>query len=515
MKTHNPAGSRFTLAGRLLGVLLLFILPVSGADQWTIGLTEAGVGIEAIGVEGASASLPTVLLIGGLAGRDETVGIVQREVDAFEAIPESDRPFRLLSIPVANPHRHALEFPPSGAAYQENIESHVLWRWIGVQAPDLVVIVSADDVGDFGLADAVSGNAVAGIGSIPARHVAPTEGILESLSGDIPSSEASREIERRQVRSPLELAEELSVVYGHELEQMSYIPAVALIGRLRLGHEAEVRELAEPYLDGSRDLGRPSGGALAGHLLFAELAERTGDERAIELVRRAVAVAFNEDGDLLDFMPFHNGWSDSVFMDIPILAKAGALTGDSRYFDMAARHLVFMQDLVQRPDGLYRHQASTDAAWGRGNAFPALGLALTLTEFPADHPQFDRILGAFQRHMEVLSGFQDENGMWREIIDHPGAYPEFSATAMIATAMLRGIRNGWLDAARFQPLVDRAWMAILARTGSDGQLMDVCESTGQRGLTFTGYLRRRAILDRDPRGGAMAMILATEMAGLQ
>ena len=105
--------------------------------------------------------------------------------------------------------------------------------------------------------------------------------------------------------------------------------------------------------------------------------------------------------------------------------------------------------------------------------------------------------------------------MWREVIDHPGAYPEFSATAMIATAMLRGIRNGWLESEAFEPRVERAWQAILRRTGPEGRLLDVCESTGTRGLTFNGYLRRRAILGQDDRGGAMAMILATEMAGLE
>jgi hypothetical protein len=65
----------------------------------------------------------------------------------------------------------------------------------------------------------------------------------------------------------------------------------------------------------------------------------------------------------------------------------------------------------------------------------------------------------------------------------PRAYPESSATAMIATAMLRGIRNGWIDRVTYEPLVQKAWKAILARTGSDGRLVDVCESTGTRGLT--------------------------------
>jgi rhamnogalacturonyl hydrolase YesR len=231
-------------------------------------------------------------------------------------------------------------------------------------------------------------------------------------------------------------------------------------------------------------------------------------------VVRAANSGLTDAGELREFMPLHGGWSDSLFMDVPILAAAGALTGDKRYFDMAARHVAFMQQIVLRPDGLYRHQASAEAAWGRGNAFAALGLALTLSEFPTEHPAYAQLLSSFQRHMAMLAKFQDENGMWRNVIDRPGAYPEYSATAMIAAAMLRGVRRGWLDRTTFQPLVDKAWQAILLRTGPDGRLVDVCESTGTRGLTNDDYLRRAAILGRDDRGGGMAMFFATELAGL-
>jgi len=213
-------------------------------------------------------------------------------------------------------------------------------------------------------------------------------------------------------------------------------------------------------------------------------------------------------------MPLHGGWSDSLFMDVPILAKAGALSGDRRYFDMAARHVAFMQKIVLRPDDLYRHQASAEAAWGRGNAFAALGMALTLSDFPTDHPGYASLVASFQRHMTMLSKYQDENGMWRNVIDRPGAYAEYSATAMIGTAMLRGIRRGWLDGTTYQPLVDRAWQAILKRTSADGHVVDAAESTGTRGLTDADYLRRAAILGRDDRSGGMAMFFATELAGL-
>jgi rhamnogalacturonyl hydrolase YesR len=289
---------------------------------------------------------------------------------------------------------------------------------------------------------------------------------------------------------------------------------MALIAQLRLGNTADVLKAVDPYLSGSRDsFAAPSQSSLAAHMLFYEIARRTKDDRAAKLVIRAANSGFTEDGSLREFMPLNGGWSDSVFMDIPILAKAGALTGDRKYFDMAARHFFFMQKIVSRADGLYRHQASSDAAWGRGNGFPALGMALTLTDFPKDHPEYPAMLAAFQKHMKALAALQDENGMFREVVDYPGAYPEYSGTSMIATAMMRGIRRGWLEASVYQPIVDKAWQAILIRTSPDGRLFDVAESTGTRGLSLKDYLRRAAILDRDPRGGAFAMILATEIAG--
>ena len=38
------------------------------------------------------------------------------------------------------------------------------------------------------------------------------------------------------------------------------------------------------------------------------------------------------------------------------------------------------------------------------------------------------------------------------------------------TEAVRGIRHGWLDRKAYQPLVDRAWQAILARTGAGSSM---------------------------------------------
>jgi len=247
---------------------------------------------------------------------------------------------------------------------------------------------------------------------------------------------------------------------------------------------------------------------------LAERGDRKNAKGFADLVRKAADLGFTETGDMRESMPFHDEMSDSVFMATPIVVKAGKLTGERKYFDLAARHFAFMQKLVLRPDGLYRHSPLTDAAWGRGNAFPALGLALALYDFPKDHPAYPHMMAEFQQHMFTLAKFQDEDGMWHEVIDQPGSYAETSATAMIGFAMERGIRRGWLDPAAYQPRVNRAFSAVSARVGKNGQLVDVCESTNKQ-KTLEDYLHREAILGLDPRGGAMAMLFATEMGGLQ
>ena len=81
---------------------------------------------------------------------------------------------------------------------------------------------------------------------------------------------------RRQERSPRQLADELAQVYGHDFDQLTYLPGMALIGQLRLGQHRGGRRLAERYLDGRDNLARANSLTLAGHLVFAELAEGLG-----------------------------------------------------------------------------------------------------------------------------------------------------------------------------------------------------------------------------------------------
>ena len=96
------------------------------------------------------------------------------------------------------------------------------------------------------------------------------------------------------------------------------------------------------------------------------------------------------------------------------------------------------------------------------------------------------------------------------MIDRPESFPEYTATAMIGFALTRGLRNGWIKGAGFEVARDQAWQAIKRRTAEDGVLLDVCASTGKQ-KSLRDYYDRPAIFAVDPRGGAMGLLLATEL----
>ena len=517
-----------------------------------------------------------ILLVGGLDGSNETVQLALSALKWFYKSHDA-KPFRasyaVSAVPCANPDAWAAGtgadntsggdptrgYPPEGVAYRSptDPEAAYLWRWIGMHAPDLVVemrsgkrhlwkIVQSDHV----LLDRLATHlkpvertsatdelfcqlplaTPSNVGTIPAVQLQIAEGdsgeFLPALLGALAESgfhgpsPARCELWRRLDRAPLEVARQLSRRYGHELNQVAYIPALALIGRLRLGELtndseplADVERIVLPYRTGDKAalLERTSGSNLSGHLVFGELARMTGDQAYVELARAAADLGFDAEGNPKEAMPAHLEMSDSVFMGGPILAQVGRLTGEAKYFEMCVRHLRFMRSVDLRADGLYRHSPFDEAAWGRGNGFPALGLALCLTDFPKDHPDRAELAQQFRGHLKALASHQDPTGAWHQVIDVPGSYRELTSTCMITFAMIRGIRLGVLDRATYEPLATRAWRAIRTRVALDGTLVDVCTGTGKQ-KTLRDYFDRTAILGPDARGGAMALMVTTELA---
>jgi rhamnogalacturonyl hydrolase YesR len=536
-----------------------------------------------------------IAIIGALDGTPEALRTALHEVPRILKRQHPEQ-LAIACVPLANPDgwlagtpgengrggRPTRGYPPQGTAYNSptDPEAHAIWRFLGWFAPDVVIEVHSDRAPEFAvgpaegpprwpedcLAHQVRRSPVAGIGVAQSLRVVsasddtahPLElfrGVREAAYGrsgapdPLPSdrSPLRRAMEERLRRSPAEVAGQLCRHYGDHLNVVMYQPALALVARLRLGGLTEdssqlrdIEQIVTPYaLRTVPSLpAQVSGSHLAGHLLFVELARVSRHPRYVELAQQAADQGFDDQGAPREAMPFHNEMSDAVFMGCPILTGVGQLTGELRYFAIARAHLRFMRPLVHRPDGISRHSPLCEAAWGRGNGFPALGLALCLADLDAalgrdvaqrdqaeltgrsariaraDRQELEAIraefLSEYRDHLTALLVYQDPTGMWRQVIDHPGSYRELTATCMITYALVRGIRQGWLDETAFGPAARRSWEAIKLRVGPDGQLFDVCTGTGKQ-PTLQHYLDRTAILGPDERGGAMALLCAVEM----
>jgi len=548
-----------------------------GFISTAIGVTRQGTPIEAALAPDdpdTGTSKVCILLVGGLGGTGGSEQLVRSALAQFHKLPRDDtrrRRYALSAVLNANPDGHAKGllpgngaggnpsrgYPPEGNYYDSRTdpESRYLWRWIGMRAPDLVVDVRAGARLDWCVPeekldplpklaarlkpayelqqdDTLVGQlpkvAACETGVIPALQVRcpANDDFVTPLLAALQAAEyagaspARRALQRRRKRSALEVAAALAKVYGRSLPKIEYIPAVAIVGRLRLAawtDDANARRdvvaLAAPFTSGQKPR-TPSGGPVAaGHLVFCELARgATGEQRQsyLRLAREVADLAFDSRGRPRESMPGHNQMSDAVFMGGPVLAEVGALAGERKYLDACARHVQLMRLMCLRDDGLYRHSPLDEAAWGRGNGFPALGLAWVLEYFPQDHPQHEKLLQAFREHMAALARHQDPGGTWHQVIDRPESYRELTATCMITYAMARGVRLGWLDAEQYGPRVESGWRGTLERIGDEGRLVDVCTGTGKQ-KSLRDYYDRPAILGRDDRGGAMALLLAVEM----
>ena len=472
-----------------------------------------------------------LVIVGGLDGDERGA---RAAIDAVRwmkrGAPRTIRDRWLVSaLPMADPDGHArakpFHFPPVKGFYEdpEQPESRYVWRWVAYQAPDLLVEFRGDVSGsepDDSLAAALRNAGAPGLGPT-ATGILPASASHDDLALALARAVVSEPsplratILARVARSPLDLARLLAARYP-AAPSISYIPALAWINTLKLSAltgddtlRANVFAQIRPWLSGEKPLlgDRIQMTTVAGTMVFAELAQADSANAAARrlAIEGAEAALKEKDGDVPQY---GQGWTDDMFMTTAILARTGSLPDRGRDFDRAAQLLIAYAGRLQQPDGIFNHATDGPAAWGRGNGFAAFGLMETLTTLPAAHPSRAALLAIFAKQMKGLAAWQAPDGMWREIIDRPGAYREETATAMILTAITRGMRRGWLDRS-YAPIADRAWRALAAHIVEDGGLVDVCSGTGA-GPTARYYYDRPAIEGADDRGGAMALVAAME-----
>jgi unsaturated rhamnogalacturonyl hydrolase len=173
-------------------------------------------------------------------------------------------------------------------------------------------------------------------------------------------------------------------------------------------------------------------------------------------------------------------WIDDMYMITAVQVQAYRATGDRKYIDRAALEMATYLDKLQQPNGLFYHAPDVPFFWGRGNGWVAAGMAELLRSLPKNHPKRARILQGYQKMMKALLEYQGKDGLWRQLIDHPEAWPETSSTGMFTFAMITGVKNGWLDKKTYAPAARKGWLGLVSYVNKDGDVTNVCEGTNKK-----------------------------------
>jgi rhamnogalacturonyl hydrolase YesR len=202
-------------------------------------------------------------------------------------------------------------------------------------------------------------------------------------------------------------------------------------------------------------------------------------------------------------------WIDDMYMVTIVQVQAYRATGDAKYLDHAALEMSSYLGKLQQPNGLFYHAPDVPFFWGRGDGWVAAGMAELLSSLPQNHPQRARIMDGYLKMMKALLPYQDKDGMWHQLLDHPESYPETSSTGMFTFAMITGVRKGWLKEKAYAAAARKGWLGLIRYLEPNGDIRNVCEGTGKKN-DLQYYLDRQR-LTGDLHGQAPILWCATAL----
>lgn len=164
-------------------------------------------------------------------------------------------------------------------------------------------------------------------------------------------------------------------------------------------------------------------------------------------------------------------WADGLYMVMPVMTKLYRVTGNRTYLDKLYEYICYSDSIMYDVEtGLYyrdakyvypKHKSANGKKdfWARGDGWVLAGLAKVLKDLPSDYAHRDFFVAKFVRMAEAVAAIQQSEGYWTRSMmdpDHaPG--PETSGTAFFTYGLLWGVNNGYLDEAKYLPVIRKAW----------------------------------------------------------
>jgi len=232
-------------------------------------------------------------------------------------------------------------------------------------------------------------------------------------------------------------------------------------------------------------------------------------------------------------------WLDGLYMGEPFYAEYAMLMHEDTAFNDIANQFIRMEKHARdAKTGLLYHAwdeskqqqwankttGTSPNFWARAMGWYADAIVDVLDYFPSDHPKRQALIDILNRLVNALEKQQDKTtGLWYDVMNYSGPgkeknYFEASASSQFVYAIAKGVRKGYLPAAKIE----------IAKKGYDGIVKQFIKiENGQTNLhgtvkvsglggnpyrdgSFSYYMSEPVIIN-DPKGIGAFLLASNEM----
>ena len=170
-------------------------------------------------------------------------------------------------------------------------------------------------------------------------------------------------------------------------------------------------------------------------------------------------------------------WIDAIQMAMPVYIQLYKITDDKKYLEHGMAMYRWSRNecgggLFNTNDGLwwrdadyvppYKEPDGKDCYWSRGNGWVYAALVRCMNMLPKKDKVYKELKADFLLMSEGLKNCQREDGFWNpSLVSTNYEMKETSGTALFIYGMAWGIRQGYLKAKVYMPVIEKAWNAMV------------------------------------------------------
>lgn len=176
--------------------------------------------------------------------------------------------------------------------------------------------------------------------------------------------------------------------------------------------------------------------------------------------------------------PMFKVWLDGIYMLQPFISHYAAYIKDEKQLALIQERLDWVAKTLLAPNGMYYHAANSaeDVCafhWTRAMGWYGMAMVDVMEVLPESYMEARK--AALKSFVDGMLKYQDESGLWANVADWKVTETnrqEVSGTSMIVYTILKGVRNGWLDAS-YKEAALKGFLAMVETKMDEKGLHDI------------------------------------------